>query len=256
MIVLFFTISFTLSGIGVYFWTNQSHQREIEMNDNFQSGIVEIETKYNQMIDSISNIPVNTSHIDEQISYWQTRRPANLEERQLIRENIINLSGERSEWIQTSNNQSKLIIDRLNTQKQGEIDLLSVRLNNKQSESGRNNLITVILFVMVVLTEFLIVSIQKQISTYYDRYQMDTIRMIREYEIRGVNMHDEKAINKLKYHPLIVKHFEGESVEESFKKVKDTYNLLFELKLVENDGRLKKESSKELKKFYSKINVL
>src|SRR6056297_895691 len=109
---------------------------------------------------------------------------------------------------------------------------------------------------MVVVTEFLIVSIQKQISTYYDKYQMDTIRMIREYEIRGTNMHDEKAINKLKYHPLIVKHFENESPEESFKKIKDTYNLLFELNLVDKKGKLNPDSSKQLKEFYSKINVL
>ena len=256
MTVLFFVVSFTLSGIGVYFWANQSQQIEIESTDNYQSGIVEIESKYNSKIDSIQDIPINTSHIDEQISYWKSRRPANIEERQMIRENIADLSDERANVIDGINERRNESISRLKQQKQSEIELLSVRLTNKNREAGRNNFVTIILFLMVVVTEFLIVSIQKQISTYYDKYQMDTIRMIREYEIRGTNMHDEKAINKLKYHPLIVKHFENESPEESFKKIKDTYNLLFELNLVDKKGKLKPDSSKQLKEFYSKINVL
>jgi hypothetical protein len=256
LIIVTFSLSFILSGVGIFFWTNETQQKEKEVNETTNISLISIETKYNRLTDSINSVAVDYSEVEKELSYWKTRSAATISEREQIRQNVTDLTDKKMELYKVSEERKQSQIQALNKQKQAEINLVSTRYEAKGKENGRNNFLTAIFLIMVVVTEILIVGIQKQISSHFDSFQLSAVRMVKEYSLRGIDFNDPSAINKIKYHPHIIKHFKGDNDSEAFKLVKDTYNLLFEISIVGEDGKLAKDASKQLSNYYSKINAI
>lgn len=256
IIGLMFSLSFILSGVGIFFWTNTSYERNKEIAESKQTSTLLIEKKYSKLTDSINSIKPNFSDIEKEIVYWKSRTASSLEERSLIRENTMKLTEKKIELSNYTEKQKEGQIKALNQQKQAELNLIESRSENKGKENGRNDFLTVIFLIMVIVTEFLIVGIQKQISTHFDGFQLSALKAIKENEYRGTNFHGEMSINKLKYNKHLTKHMDEMSSDDFFKQIKDLYNLIYEIDLIDDKGKLRKGATNQLRNYYSHINSI
>lgn len=245
IIIITFIFSFAMSTTGIYLWVNQTQEIDIEINDGLSKEKLKIEEKYNLKLDSIDNLPKGSEYNEvlEQIEYWKDRSPANLQERQMIRENIADLETEKNNLYKSFIEYKSGLKSRLNNQKQAELSYIETQARGEVKKLNKNDFLSTIFFLMVAFTEFVIIFIQYRISVFYTEEQRNVIAMVRDFELRNL---DTVHINKVKYskfHKI-----------EDFEEIKLLYNLLIEVGSLDEEGMLKTGAANKIKNYYSQIN--
>jgi len=245
IIIITFIFSFAMSTTGIYLWTNKTHEMDMEIDNTLQLEKLKVEEKYNLKLDSIDKSSKGKEYEDvsRQIEYWKNRRPANLEERQMIRENIAKLESERNNLYKAYLEQKTTVIERINSQKQAELNLIQAKARNKVKNLNRNNFLSTVFFLMVAFTEFVIIFIQNRISTYYTEEQRGVIAMVRDFELRNLNKIDINKVKYSKFHNIT-----------DFEQIKILYNLLVEIGVLDDNFVLQPEATKKIINYYSEIN--
>ena len=92
--IITFTLSLSLSGVGIYLWVNKS---EVINNKNIEHKIIsqnQIRDKYKSekdfIVNSIYESTEEYSNLNNDLNYWKSRRGFDVEDTKSIRENILN----------------------------------------------------------------------------------------------------------------------------------------------------------------------
>jgi hypothetical protein len=157
-----------MSGIGIYLWTNRTLHYEAETGLKNSHMNNEIVLRYNHKIDSISSIRFEDTQeynrINEDIKFWKGRRAASLVDRDSIRGQIKVLQKELSKYREAFNTS---ISSKIKVQKQSmesELSNISVEYKIENKFISRANKISFIFFIMVIITEIVIVYLAKERS--------------------------------------------------------------------------------------------
>ena len=174
IIILTFIVSLSLSGIGIYLWTNKTLEKEVNNDKISVSERVNVENKYNYIIDSINALdPYKNeefAQLRDNLKYWTGRSAASLDERTYIREQIEvcqnNLRIYHSKYKEDKANS----ISRYEELKEAELSSVSVDFKSNKKFINRANKISFIFFIMVIMTELIIILLAKE---HYHNYKKD-----------------------------------------------------------------------------------
>ena len=163
-----FILSVSLSTIGIYFWTNKT--QSITDNINIEKSIL-IKTKnqfYNNKIDSIQNIKYESTpeynSLIKTLDYWKSRRAMDIDELKSIRANIKDIEHKidngRNNHITGVNSK----VDRYNKLLADELKVIDTKTAKTKNTSSTNNFISYIFFTLILVTEFAIIILNKNIA--------------------------------------------------------------------------------------------
>lgn len=261
-IVFTLFISISLSSIGIFLWTNQSMQKGIN-NENLKAiEITKVENEYNHIIDSVRSSSINTEEYNQlktDIEWWKGRRPANLKERS-DRNNQIAILQERLSDILTQYSKNKQDqLDLINLEKQSRINQITSIYEGNNKKLTFDNYISLIFIILVLITEFVIYNIQKEIGRYLIETDSKEIKVIEDLLNQG--------LSKITLDDVIHNPF-AESLD--YKKTKKLFNLLFSLNILTDQEKVKNgdkmavygkfiakdQAIKKLREYYFKANNL
>jgi hypothetical protein len=166
IIIFTFSINIIMSLIGIYLWTNKSFENTIKNDNEKVSTTLVIEKKYSSLIDSVNSITPGTDvlfkNLTKDLSYWKSRQPVDLEERTLIRENIKEVQNRIDKFTENFNQNKQFSIQKLENLKQQELNAVQVIQGGKQKTVARFGYISMIFFLMVLLTKIIILFLAKE----------------------------------------------------------------------------------------------
>lgn len=259
-IVTTFIISFFLSGVGIWLWTNNTLETEITLNNDLQAQKLSIERTYQKQIDSVLNVPISSPEyvkLTEDIDFWRNRKSDSKQQRQEILLNIRKLELKRENLYNTLENKRKSEYERIQLLKSNELDLLLVVNSGEVKNMSRNNFISTVFFLMVIVTEVIILNVQRQIANFYSEEQTMLIRIVKDIEYRNL---PEISINEFKYSQFnkykeLFKANEG--TDEQWRETKNSHNLLKELNVIDSENQMIGDKPSEfLIKYFNQINKL
>lgn len=271
VIVFTLIISIGMSSMGIYLWTNKTFEKSISNDGKQQANISLIESDYNTKIDEIRSSSIETEEyvqLNKDIDWWKRRSPANLDER-ADRNNQISILQERradilKHYSEQKNNQINLLIDEKN-QKLAEIRITYTGVSRKLTF---DNYISLIFILLVLITEFVIINLQREIGRYYNETDSIELKIIRDLLNQGMT---KITIDDISYSKFA--NFEGDN-NAKYKQSKKLFNLLLTLGILidkkteqkgigENKKFIpygtfisKKEATKKLRDYYFKLNNL
>jgi len=157
-------ISITLSSIGIYLWTNKTHKISNEILINKTKEIASIEKEYNSIKYEMFEETENYKNLIKNIDYWENKSAATLDERTTIRERIDyfqkTLVNERNSF----NNTIEIKRILTNNEKENAMNSVENKYKVLANNSERNNYISLIFLTMVLITEGLIILLNKDLS--------------------------------------------------------------------------------------------
>ena len=166
LIIVTFLISITLSGIGIYLWTNKSLQSETTNDKNLSKSSLVIESRYNHLIDSIQSLSIEKEpeyqRLKSDVRYWKLRSPADLDERTQIRDRIKNIETDLKAFYSSFEQHKDNAIKRYADLKRSEINDISVSFNTENRFISRGNDLSLIFFIVVLITKFVIILLAKE----------------------------------------------------------------------------------------------
>ncbi len=234
-IVFTLVISILLSSVGIYLWTNKTLDVEANINNEREQKIMVIEQDYNKQIDNLRNSSINTEEyfqIKKDIEWWKERRPANTEERNDIRQNIIFLQEKLNDVLSVHSKQKNNQIDLLLKQKQQKVYEISTISSGKEKKNVFNNYISFMFITLVFVTEFIIINLQKEIARFYKETDSVEIRIIEDLLNRGMK---RICLDDVVYSPF--------ANNLTFEQAKKLFNLLFSLDILQ-EKEVEKEENK------------
>jgi hypothetical protein len=251
-----FLISFSLSGIGVYLYTNDTKEITHKINEKLIQEKNAIENSYTIQINEINDKEYeNTKEyksFSETLTFWKNKSSATLDERNEIREHIRKtedkISNGKSLFIDNKDNK----IDRLITLKEGAIALINTQSNSKKSTLETNNLLSIIFFVMVFLSELGIIVLNKNLAQHYNKIDKFVESKQAEYYIicrkllDSLYLSNKKGIVNIKdalYSPVMNK-LEWTD-DKKWSEVKKFYNVLISIGIL-NSTSINTGGKKEL----------
>jgi len=198
VIVFAFVFSFGVSTIGIWLWLNKSQEMSIKIDNSHNQQLLNVEKNYKLKLDSIDNREESVEYLQIQndLRYWKTRNASTIEERSLIRENVLKLEDKRTALHNSSIEVKERLKQSLNNQKQAEINLINSKTVGETSSATRNNFLSTVFFLMVAFVEFIIIFIQYRIAVYFTVEQLQVVKMIKDFELRRLLKID---VNKVKY---------------------------------------------------------
>jgi len=214
--VITFILSCSLSSIGVYFWTNKT----VEIKDNSiiekTISINDIKQKYNSDILNLNNQTFEDSKEFEtlqiDLNYWKTRRPANVDERADIRKKIDAIQNRINVQRDKYNINKQTSLKQINDLMTQEIQITEATFNSSTNKMNRNNFVSYIFFILIIITEFAIIILNKILvekenkltsfldSEHVQRYLIERNMLISLY--MTANENNVTNINKAKYSPV------------------------------------------------------
>ena len=247
VIAFSFTFSFAVSTIGIWMWLDKSQEINVVIDSSHNEELLTVEQRYKAKTDSINSISYSSeySQVQNDLNYWKTRSASSIEERSIIRENILKLEDKRTELHKLSLTQKELLKTELNKQKQAEIDVLLSYKVGKTNNATRNHFLSIVFFSMVAFVEFIIIFIQYRIATYFTTEQSSILKMIKDFELRSLSKIDVNKVKYSKFHLI-----------EDWEEIKLLYNLLIELAVITIDGEIKEEAHNKMSNYYLKLNSL
>ena len=166
--ILTFILSIGLSGIGVYFWTNKS--ADITDNNNIEK-IEKIKEVNNEFLIKISEVQNKSfeqtteyKSLFDDLTYWQKRRAADLQEREYIRKQIAGIQSRIDQGRKTFNSAKDQAISQYNTLKDSEIEVINSDYSKTKNKANRNNFVSYIFFSLIIITEFAIIILNKNLA--------------------------------------------------------------------------------------------
>lgn len=163
-----FILSLSLSTIGIYLWVNKTDNinseslitKAVESND--------LKSDYRMQIESIRNNKFESTeeynNLNKSLSFWKSRKAADLEERANIRENIIRIENQIQTNKKEYNNNQNLSISKLENELQSKLDIVDVKFTNQSKEVNKNNFLTYILLTLIIVVEFVIIYLNNNIA--------------------------------------------------------------------------------------------
>ena len=232
LIIFTFVISFSLSSMGIYFWTNKTQEISNQIAEDKQAETLEINNTYRHLIDSVASLPVTISpeyiKVGKDISYlkWKYYSDTTLTEasKSEMMSSIISLQSKRTEIADKYSLSSEQRIDRLEEEKQIQLSGIDAKFTTTTTAKDKNNLVSIIFLCMVAITEFMIVIIQRELAhTKTDKFQ-NSLAYKRELaileELYNLDKLDSKVeINDIKYSVYARAH----GIE--WENIKQVYNL-------------------------------
>ena len=258
LIVATFLISICLSGIGIYLWTNKSLQSETTNDKNLSKSSLLIDSRYNHLIDSIQSLSIVLEpeyiRLKQDLKYWKQRSAADLEERTAIRDRIKNIESDLN-FFSSSFEQKKVnTVTRYNNQKQSEVKDISTSFKNETKFISRSNDLSLIFFIVVLITKFIIIllakehaSITKSKSSILESEVAN--RFASQYKFITDILHRK---DKIEFDDVVFSpYFKfSKDPDKKNKEVKNIYYLFGNLKI--NDAPVA-EAQEKLKNYYESI---
>lgn len=156
-------ISISLSSLGIYFWTNKTHVIENDVLINKSNELNSIEIQYNSIEYPLFETTQQYKDLQSNISYWQKKSAGSLKERTQIRNRI---NSYQNTLIKERSNYDDLIKSKKQIKlKEKQIAIAGIKNKYKAvtNNSDRNNNISLIFLVMILITEGLIVMLNKDL---------------------------------------------------------------------------------------------
>ncbi|MFW6219826.1 MAG: hypothetical protein ACOC33_03220 [bacterium] len=277
LIAFTFFMSFSLSGIGIYFWTNKTTELTDNNNINNKTEIANINQKYNSQIDSVNNLSikndVNYLNALENLEFWKTRKAATLDERTYIRKQIENRQIEVNNILTEFNDKKENKIKLIEQNKQNNIELINASFVQSSNNINKNNILSYIFFTLVIITEFIIIILSKEIAVkqikqdelinaniakefklfhniLYSVYTTKRIKRIKTEDGKTKLLFPYLSINDIKYNPITT------NTNTDWNEVKKLFNILITLKIISPKGYIQMDETKGLKKmedYYNRI---
>lgn len=252
MLLVTFTISLSTSTMGIYLWTDKTQEINSSMITEQTSAADSITALYNSRINSLytsnfSDTPEGKS-LESSLSYWKSRKAANSEDLQSIRLNVSRIEQQRSGAIEQFNVSRKQAEDRLKQEMNTKISSLNSISTVKQGKMSRNNRITFIFMVLVLITEFMIVFSQKELcnpnQTKISKEYYRVVRLITNLSLRGF-MNRPVDINEVKFSEFMR--------EYEWDEVKRIFNLLIEIGVIDQHKSLSPDCISKVQNYYKQM---
>jgi len=163
-----FLVTISLSTMGGYFWTNKSHETNKKLSEGKDISILNISQKYTFKIDSIKNIDFYQTNqykeLNNQIKFHKAKSILTIEERTERNNQISELFKQINTQKESFEQSKKDQIAELNNLKQSELSLSNTKINNDYKDLTKNNFISFIFVILIMITEFLIYYMNKEIG--------------------------------------------------------------------------------------------
>jgi len=162
-----FVISISLSSIGIWLYTNKAEEVK-NSSKMVQNELIETANKeFNEKVNNIHSIPFeNTKEyesLNSELNFWKNRRAANLEEREYIRENVLevqnNIKIQREKYSVLIESKIQRERDVLNSK----LKTIETKFNNMQDKADKNNFISYIFLSLILITEFATILLNKNL---------------------------------------------------------------------------------------------
>lgn len=222
-----FAISVGLSGIGIYFWTNKSQETVNHIESAKQDQLTELISHHQAIEDSLLSLDVSGTvqykELSNQLDFWKSRRPADLDERTMIRQEISSIQIKLDDLRRQYQEKIKdLVGSNRKTLEQKKIQNSTIYSIDLKSQK-KNDFLTYIFLSLIIITEFVIISMARQQSEqnklidsilesesakYFTLYRK-MLSLLYVTRKKG----DKITINDVKYMPIenlqwsVVKHF-------------------------------------------------
>jgi hypothetical protein len=252
-LIFTFTISLGLSVLGVWLWTDKTYELNEQNLKSKQEQINTISSLYSSKIDSIQSLDITASvqykDLKKARLYYQYNRASDSVDRSMNKRKIAEISDAIND-LNLSSAKSKqesisLVKERMNMA----IEQVNESYNGNKAKEARNNTISWIFFVIVAITEFIIVIIQKeQANPDINRINEESKLMVNTVIYLSLkNKKGKFDINDFKYSPFI------KGIED-WDRIKKLYNLLMEIGVISSsvEGSVFEENPVERVKVYYK----
>lgn len=262
LIIFTFIISFSLSSMGIYFWTNKTQELSNQIAEDRQVETLDINNTYRSLIDSAASLLVTSlpeyNKVGKDISYlkWKYYSDTTLTEtgRPEMMSSIISLQSKQTEIADKHSLQVDEKIGRLEEEKQIHLSGIDAKFNTTTTTKDKNNTISIIFLCMVAITEFMIVIIQRELARATSDNFQNSAQYKRELaiieELYDLDKVDEKVgINDIKYSVYARAH----GIE--WDTIKQIYNLYMYVSIIRN-GYLQKNGDKILTGYYKQMEEI
>jgi len=265
VIVLTLFISIGMSSVGIYLWTNKTFEKSIKNDGKQQAEISLIESDYNTKIDEIRSSSIETEEyiqLNKDIDWWKRRSPANLDERADRNNQISILQERRADILKHYSEQKSNQINLLKNEKNQRLAETKTTYNGVSRKLSFDNYISFIFILLVLITEFVIINLQRELGRYYNETDSAELKIIKDLLNQGLETITIDDINYSKFADF--------KANEKYKKSKNLFNLLFSLGILtdmetitQGDKKVpagkfigKNEAVKRLRDYYFKANNL
>jgi hypothetical protein len=167
-----FFISVTLSSVGIWFWTNKTVKIENEAKIQTSETESLIKKKYTAKIDSVSQITFVDSLLIKDLQYWQKelkyfnyryRNDSTAKRSSMIAN--VQMAQKRFDDAKKEYNENKdKQIARINELMVAELSSIKNYYDSEIDKMDRNWLVSMIFLVMILITEFAIIILNKNIA--------------------------------------------------------------------------------------------
>lgn len=257
-LIFTFTISLGLSVLGVWLWTDKTYELSEQNLKAKQEQVNTISSTYSQKIDSIQSIDITASvqykDLKKARLYYQYIRTEDEAEKQVNRKKVAELSDAINDLNLSSAKSKQESISLMKERMNLAIEQVNESYNGNKEKETRNNTISWIFFIIVAITEFIIVIIQKeQANPDINRINEESKLMVNTVTYLSLkNKKGKFDINDFKYSPFI------KGIED-WDRVKKLYNLLLEVGVttMSIDGSVFEENPVDrVKSYYKTIKSL
>ena len=258
LILCTFVITVCLSGIGIYFLTNHTQQTQITVDATQATQNVKIEQRYNRVIDSLSNTVITNEptyvQLKSDLQYWKSRTAVDLEERKQIREHVKDVELNLRQFETEFAKKKEEAILRYKTQKIVEKNGVKTLYGNTLKAVSKSNVITLIFFIAVVLTKFIIILLSKQYTDARKRKQNILSSQVAKNFFVQYKFLTEVLSRKsdIKFDDIVFSPYFAfsKNKERRTKEVKAVYYLFGDLKIL---NAPLEEAQTKLKTYYEQI---
>lgn len=162
-----FIISFSLSTIGIYFYTNNTDEIKQTSNIDKISKLQNIHDNFESENNKILNLKFENSDqyksLNSELSYWKHAKAADMKERTEIHNRIDKIQNKiqlaREKFNEDQNFKLKNLEDKFNNQRV----LIETEYNNNVENTSKIDFITYIFLTLVIIAEFATIALNKAI---------------------------------------------------------------------------------------------
>ncbi|MDB4590916.1 hypothetical protein OAH77_04365 [Flavobacteriaceae bacterium] len=248
-------LSILFSGLGFHFWTNETDQEEMNSNEAHASEVFKIDQKYAILLDSIDALNPFEKDIDRlrsDISFWQNRKCADLEERTRVRKRIVDIENNIKQLLDEEKALQTIKREELLKVKKTELEFLDVTQVNQQKTTNKSKFLFYFLLGCVLMIEIMVIYIQYMIVNQYSGEQRLKIQLLKDCLASN-----PKSIpyGKIYNHPLLD---DMENRNYKNKYVENFYYLLGDLAIIykKRNGEViqKGDAVKKLITYFNQTN--
>lgn len=167
-IIITFIISITLASIGIYFFTNKSITITNDSTIQKSIEITNLKTKYNTQISELNSksfeFTTEYDALNKELKYWKTRTASSLEDRNDIRNKVAVLQTQIQKSRDIFTTDKNVQISSINDLLKQEIEVVNNKYNRTLSNTQKNNFITYIFLILIIVTEISTILLNKKVA--------------------------------------------------------------------------------------------